>query len=141
VSAASLTVLKAVTNQSGSVSSSTSPYSTYAATTGAVAVWHFDESTGTILGDSTIHQHTAFMRCGTPACVSTATFTAAPDGLGAAIRFPGQQDSFVSVTTSTLFDSPGSAFGLTLEAWVNLGSLFQGDKASIVVKGRSTEIG
>src|SRR5205823_4508042 len=38
VSAASLTVLKAVTNQSGSVSSSTSPYSTYAATTGAVAV-------------------------------------------------------------------------------------------------------
>lgn len=141
LSAPDAAIPAAFTLKSGSVSSSSGPATTYEAPLGAVAVWHFDESTGTALADASGHAHVGQLRCDFAGCVSTPTFQAGPAGLGSALRMPGQSGSFVRVSTSALFDWPGGATGLTLSAWVNPTSALQTPDAAVVARGSSTDFG
>ncbi|MBI4345987.1 MAG: fibronectin type III domain-containing protein, partial [Elusimicrobia bacterium] len=131
-------VRQAVTNPAVGISASSGPATTYEAPAGAMAIWHFDESTGTRAFDTTPNRHDGLLTCSFAGCISTPTFAAGPDGLGTAVRFIGQSDSFVHVSTSPIFDALP---GLTIEAWLNPSTAFQVPEAAVIAKGSSTDYG
>jgi hypothetical protein len=93
-----------------------SPYSnvasatTTAATSGLVAAYNFDEGSGTTLTD--------LSGKGNNGTITDATWAAGK--FGTALAFTGALDSFVTVADSATLHL---ASGMTLEAWVNPGSL------------------
>lgn len=137
-SAPALMTPQAVTLPAPGITSSSGPPTTYEAPAGAIALWHFDESTGTIVRDSSGNRHDGVLTCDFAGCSSTPTYVNGPAGLGSALRLIGQGNSYVHVSTSAAFDNPPA---LTVEAWVNPSTTFQTPEATVIAKGSSTDFG
>ncbi|MBI4425442.1 MAG: fibronectin type III domain-containing protein, partial [Elusimicrobia bacterium] len=128
--------LAATTSASPGVTTSSAPYSAYASTADAAGVWHFDEGSGTTARDASGFGNHGALRCDFANCISTPTYVAGPDGLGSAVKLPGQNDSFVLVPDAPSLNGTG---GLTLEAWVkpSIAASAMTAEATVLAKGDS----
>jgi hypothetical protein len=122
------------TNSDSQVALSSAPATVYAIPTGAVGVWHFDESTGTVASDSSAYNNSGLLTCLYSGCVSTPTWVSGVYGLKSAVEFTGGTSSFVLIPDSAPYQYHfvGS---LTLEAWVDPATVSQPNGAGIVAWG------
>ncbi|MBI3551365.1 MAG: fibronectin type III domain-containing protein [Elusimicrobia bacterium] len=120
------------TDGDSQVSQSSAPATVYQVPTGAVAQFHFDESSGTAASDSSGYGNTAALTCLANGCVSTPTWTSGPYGLRSAVSLSGLTSSFVRVPSAAQYDLASS---LTLEAWVNPATLAEVNGAGILARG------
>lgn len=121
-----------ITNADPAVAIASSPPSAYANPLGLAGVWHFDESTGTLVADASGAGNTGTLTCLGAGCASTPTFTTGPPLLGSAVQFSGVADSLVRVPNPAALNFNGS---LTVAAWAKPSSAVQPSGAGIVAKG------
>lgn len=126
----------AVTDGESPISQIPSPPSPYDLSPGQVGLWHFDESSGTVVSDSSSFRNDGTLTCISVNC-STPTYTTGLSGLGAAVRFSGIQNSLCHVLHDASLNV-GAGDGLTIEAWVNPETSLQLSTATIIAKGSST---
>ncbi|MFH1725850.1 MAG: LamG-like jellyroll fold domain-containing protein [Elusimicrobiota bacterium] len=119
------------------VSTTGTPATPYTPPDGTVAVWHFDESSGTateVVIDSSGYANHGALACSYVGC-STPSYTTGMSGFGYAVRFTGIQDTLCRVPHSATLGTTGD---LSVEAWVRPSQLAQSLDAGIVVKGSGT---
>lgn len=120
------------TNLDPTITLTSAPLTVYSIPQGAVGLWHFDESSGTVASDSSTFANSGRLTCLYNACVSTPTWTAGPVGLGSAANLQGLTSSFVQIPNAAQYNF---STALTVEAWVKPATTAQPNGAGIVVKG------
>ncbi|MFH2201881.1 MAG: LamG-like jellyroll fold domain-containing protein [Elusimicrobiota bacterium] len=125
------TTVWAVTDVIEPISQAATPATPYAIAPGAVAVYHFDESTGTIVIDSSSYSNDGVLTCSFVNC-STPTYTAGRNGFGTAVDFSGIQNTYCGVPDAASLNTSGH---LSLEAWIKPDTTLQTPGATIVAKG------
>lgn len=126
--------VSAVTSVLGGISAAPIPPTVYLPGPGSVAVYHFDESSGTSVPDATGNGNTGTMSCTFVAC-SSPTFTTGMTGMGTAGQFSGIQNTLCRIPHSASLAGGGD---LTVEAWVRPDTGLQTPGAGIVAKGSGT---
>lgn len=104
----------------------------YAAGSGLVGMWHFDESTGAVSSDLSGAGNAALLTCLTAACSSTPTYAAGPPGLGTALSLSGLSQALARVPDAAAFNFGGD---VTVAAWAYPTTVSQQNGAGLVVRG------
>lgn len=112
------------------VSSGATPPTPYEPQAGSVAIYHFDQSSGTTAIDSSGAGNHLTLACTFVGC-SSPTFTAGMTGMGNAVSFAGVQNTLCRADHGASLNTSGA---LTVEAWVNPHAS-QVSGAGLVAKG------
>lgn len=122
--------VQALTSVLSPVSSGSTPPTPYEPQAGSVAIYHFDESSGTAAADSSGAGNHLTLACTFVGC-SSPTFTSGMTGMGNAVSFAGVQNTLCHAAHSASLNTSGA---VTVEAWANPHAS-QVSGAGIVAKG------